>query len=148
MIHSLTVFVVLYHDQEFLIKNFAFVRLATFCTSIDCMSHTACFLQISWTEALRTIVNSCYRYHGRDDLLHVFGDQDSPSGQQNRTMYQTINNPDGSVSIIQIEAAPNQVVTLPDGSQATVVHTVSSIHSGYNYTHSKFTILRLQSFTQ
>jgi nuclear respiratory factor 1 len=43
-----------------------------------------------------------------------------------RTMLQTINNPDGTVSIIQIETSPNQIVTLPDGTQATVVHAVST----------------------
>ena len=42
-------------------------------------------------------------------------------------MMQTINNPDGTVSIIQIDSGPNSVVTLPDGSQATVVHAVCSI---------------------
>lgn len=83
-------------------------------------------------------------HHGRNDLLQVFKDE-QPSGvavQQQQpfsgTMMQTINNPDGSVSIIQIDPGPtrvlnlpdmahNQVVTLPDGTQATVVHAVSII---------------------
>ncbi|WAR25102.1 P3A2-like protein [Mya arenaria] len=50
------------------------------------------------------------------------------SGLMN-TMIQTITNPDGSVSIIHIDATPNSVVTLPDGSQATVVQAVNTMPS-------------------
>ena len=32
--------------------------------------------QVSWTHALRQIVINCYRYHGRDDLLPAFSDDD------------------------------------------------------------------------
>ncbi|XP_005093358.1 DNA-binding protein P3A2 [Aplysia californica] len=89
--------------------------------------------RVSWTEALRTIVKDCYKHHGREDLLHVFSEESStaavPSGAQFAgTMLQTINNPDGTVSIIHIDTGPsgNSVVTLPDGTQATVVHAVSA----------------------
>lgn len=81
--------------------------------------------KVSWTEALKTMVKNCYIHHGRDDLLNFFnGDQDQREPSQ--TMLQTINNPDGTVSIIQIDTGPNHVVTLPDGTQATVVNTVNS----------------------
>ena len=96
---------------------------------------------MSWTEALRTIVKNCYKHHGRDDLLQVFMEdnptaatvmtQQQPQIVQTQThnyggtMVQTINNPDGTVSIIQIETGPQSLVTLPDGTQATVVHAVS-----------------------
>lgn len=89
---------------------------------------------MSWTEALRTIVKECYKHHGREDLLHVFSDEvTAPSVQASSqftgTMLQTINNPDGTVSIIHIDTGPgNSVVTLPDGTQATVVHAVSGPH--------------------
>ncbi|KAK6995005.1 DNA-binding protein P3A2-like isoform X1 [Biomphalaria glabrata] len=91
--------------------------------------------RVSWTEALRTIVKDCYKHHGREDLLHVFSDESSTSTQQTSaqfagTMLQTINNPDGTVSIIQLDTGPsgNSVFTLPDGTQATVVHAVSASH--------------------
>ncbi|KAF0287621.1 DNA-binding protein P3A2 [Amphibalanus amphitrite] len=32
--------------------------------------------KVSWTHALRQIVINCYRYHGRDDLLPAFSDDD------------------------------------------------------------------------
>ncbi|XP_050412480.1 DNA-binding protein P3A2 isoform X2 [Patella vulgata] len=84
--------------------------------------------RVSWTEALRTIVKNCYKHHGREDLLSVFNEGVVQQATVNyaSTMYQTINNPDGTVSIIHIETGPNgnPVVTLPDGTQATVVHAI------------------------
>ncbi|XP_046580604.1 DNA-binding protein P3A2-like [Haliotis rubra] len=92
--------------------------------------------RVSWTEALRTIVKNCYKHHGREDLLHVFNDDGTTQAQAQThaashyqgTMVQTINNPDGTVSIIHIDTGPtgNSVVTLPDGTQATVVHAVTA----------------------
>ena len=59
-------------------------------------------------------------------------------------MMQTINNPDGTVSIIQIDGGPNSVVTLADGSQATVVHAVSCNklrhHASHSLEYSTFSI--------
>ena len=94
------------------------------------------FRQVSWTHALRTIVLDCYRHHGRDDLLPEFHETDQSQAQHaaagvpfpHHTMVQTINNPDGTVSIIQIdtgETGAPQMVTLADGTQAQIVHTVS-----------------------
>ncbi|CAH1784466.1 unnamed protein product [Owenia fusiformis] len=93
--------------------------------------------RVSWTHALRTIVKNCYKHHGRDDLLPEFED----SGHQGagvhsfsggpHTMVQTISNPDGTVSIIQIDtsqipadAANTAVVTLNEGGGSHIVHTV------------------------
>lgn len=63
----------------------------------------------------------------------MFSDESTAPSIQNGTqfpgtMLQTINNPDGTVSIIHIDTGPagNSVVTLPDGTQATVVHAVSA----------------------
>lgn len=84
--------------------------------------------KVSWTHALRTIVCNCYRHHGRDDLLPDFHDHDPGIALQHQTMVQTINNPDGTLSIIQIDTGDvnnPQVVTLADGTQAHVVHTVN-----------------------
>lgn len=88
--------------------------------------------QVQWTEALRAIVRNCYKHHGREDLLNIFGEDGGSSGAETQpaflgTMVQTINNPDGTVSIIQIDTGPNSVVTLPDGTQATVVHSMTAV---------------------
>ena len=85
---------------------------------------------MSWTLALRSIIRNCYKHHGREDLLPTFDESPVPQHQFN-TVMQTINNPDGTLSIIQIDTGSSQltnsqVVTLADGTQATVVQAVST----------------------
>ncbi|CAB0010577.1 unnamed protein product [Nesidiocoris tenuis] len=103
--------------------------------------------RISWTHALRQIVINCYKFHGRDDLLpsvpddeeekpmqmpqqetvlkyHSSKSDDAPqqivaSDQYAPTVLQTISNPDGTVSIIQVDPN-NPFITLPDGTTAQV----------------------------
>ncbi|XP_077267342.1 DNA-binding protein Ewg isoform X2 [Temnothorax americanus] len=150
--------------------------------------------KISWTHALRQIVINCYKYHGREDLLPAFSEDDDksnvliqqatphssshPSSSQGQngggqsqqqqtvgvvrlnstdsskgnsspaqiiaasptalatatqmtqyptTVLQTITNPDGTVSIIQVD--PNTpIITLPDGTTAQV-QGVATIHT-------------------
>jgi len=102
--------------------------------------------KVSWTHALRQIVINCYKYHGREDLIPVFNEEEekknmieaSTSGHVTKektvysqtlahyqpTMVQAINNADGTVSIIQMD--PNnqlgqaQLITLPDGTTAQI----------------------------
>ncbi|XP_066589795.1 DNA-binding protein Ewg isoform X3 [Prorops nasuta] len=115
--------------------------------------------KISWTHALRQIVINCYKFHGREDLLPAFSEEDDKSnvllqqsaphssshqshssgqgqnGQQQQTMtaqyptavLQTITNPDGTVSIIQVDPS-NPIITLPDGTTAQV-QGVATIHT-------------------
>ncbi|XP_046388939.1 DNA-binding protein P3A2-like isoform X2 [Ischnura elegans] len=132
--------------------------------------------KMSWTHALRQIVVNCYKYHGREDLLPVFSEEDeaslaaagasiisNPKGvvvagpaagsivttegamltkvshkvnpnhihqvapQYASTMLQTISNPDGTVSIIQVDPN-NPIITLPDGTTAQV-QGVATIHT-------------------
>lgn len=73
--------------------------------------------QVSWTQALRTIVKNCYKQHGREDLLYAFEDQlVTPQHVAaathsiahlvpSQTVVQTISNPDGTVSLIQVSSA-------------------------------------------
>lgn len=83
--------------------------------------------RVSWTHALRQIVINCYKYHGREDLLPAFSEDDDKEkvksqihvAQYTPTVLQTINNPDGTMSIIHVDPT-NAVVTLPDGTQAQV----------------------------
>ncbi|XP_046486790.1 DNA-binding protein Ewg isoform X5 [Neodiprion pinetum] len=120
--------------------------------------------KISWTHALRQIVINCYKFHGREDLLPAFSEEDdkttiliqqqtphssshqshasnqgqgSQSGQQQQqqtmtaqyptAVLQTITNPDGTVSIIQVDPS-NPIITLPDGTTAQV-QGVATIHT-------------------
>ncbi|CAG4958400.1 unnamed protein product [Parnassius apollo] len=130
--------------------------------------------KMSWTHALRQIVINCYKYHGREDLLPAFTEDDdkaqtqpisacmpnassnSSSGSSNGNarsnhqtsavltssqvcidqmtladvdmsqyapaVLQTITNPDGTVSLIQVDPN-NSIITLPDGTTAQVIHS-------------------------
>ncbi|XP_069085444.1 nuclear respiratory factor 1 isoform X3 [Pleurodeles waltl] len=68
--------------------------------------------RVSWTQALRTIVKNCYKQHGREDLLYAFEDNQTHQVATthsiahllpSQTVVQTISNPDGTVSLIQVE---------------------------------------------
>ncbi|XP_017476899.1 PREDICTED: DNA-binding protein P3A2-like [Rhagoletis zephyria] len=90
--------------------------------------------QVSWTHALRQIVINCYKYHGREDLLPAFSEEEDKSTTSTATMYtqplshftpmvQTINNPDGTLSIIQVD--PQAVVAISDGqNQMSTLRTL------------------------
>ncbi|XP_074600353.1 DNA-binding protein P3A2-like isoform X3 [Brevipalpus obovatus] len=96
--------------------------------------------KVSWTHALRQIVINCYKYHCREDLLPQFNEDDDKNSKETTpkekmqyqqvtytpTMVQAINNPDGTVSLIQMDPNSSALVTLPDGTQAQV-RAVSAI---------------------
>ncbi|XP_076262466.1 DNA-binding protein Ewg isoform X4 [Rhynchophorus ferrugineus] len=111
--------------------------------------------KISWTHALRQIVINCYKFHGREDLLPAFTEEDEKANatatsnanittQYAPTVLHTITNPDGTVSIVQVDPN-NPIITLPDGTTAhvqgmatlqsgngegTPVHTIQAISEG------------------
>ncbi|XP_039759295.1 DNA-binding protein Ewg isoform X5 [Pararge aegeria] len=87
--------------------------------------------KMSWTHALRQIVINCYKYHGREDLLPAFNEEEDEKGPPTQPMsqyapavLQTITNPDGTVSLIQVDPN-NPIITLPDGTTAQVIHSGS-----------------------
>ncbi|XP_008313942.1 nuclear respiratory factor 1 isoform X1 [Cynoglossus semilaevis] len=97
--------------------------------------------RVSWTQALRTIVKNCYKQHGREDLLYAFEDQQvttTTTTQHHLTaqsiahlvpspaVVQTINNPDGTVSLIQVGTG-HTVATLADASELPGV-TVTQVN--------------------
>lgn len=98
--------------------------------------------RVSWTQALRTIVKNCYKQHGREDLLYAFEDQQitTTTATQHhltaaqsiahlvpsQTVVQTVNNPDGTVSLIQVGTG-HTVATLADASELPGV-TVAQVN--------------------
>ncbi|XP_029318285.1 nuclear respiratory factor 1 isoform X1 [Cottoperca gobio] len=101
--------------------------------------------RVSWTQALRTIVKNCYKQHGREDLLYAFEDHvTTPTAQHqhhhhhlttaqsiahlvpSQTVVQTVNNPDGTVSLIQVGTG-HTVATLADASELPGV-TVAQVN--------------------
>ncbi|XP_048862003.1 nuclear respiratory factor 1 isoform X1 [Brienomyrus brachyistius] len=105
--------------------------------------------RVSWTQALRTIVKNCYKQHGREDLLYAFEDQQAPPSHvapatavthgiahlvPSQTVVQTISNPDGTVSLIQLPVLYSQlgtgatVATLADASELPATVTVAQVN--------------------
>lgn len=98
--------------------------------------------KISWTNALRKVVRNCYQYHGRDELLDAFSTVDDNLEQHHQPtqvftsqyphLVHTINNADGTVSIIQVDAT-GAVTTLSESathSEATqAVATLAEVAS-------------------
>ncbi|CAG9759365.1 unnamed protein product [Ceutorhynchus assimilis] len=162
--------------------------------------------KISWTHALRQIVINCYKFHGREDLLPAFTEEDekanaaatsnancnsvgvlkmhssgvpthkiqiqangspqiiaaSPEGLSGSsaqvcldpggyssdvditthytpTVLHTITNPDGTVSIVQVDPN-NPIITLPDGTTAHVQGMATLQSSNGDGTHTIQTI--------
>ncbi|XP_078091930.1 nuclear respiratory factor 1 isoform X2 [Mustelus asterias] len=89
--------------------------------------------RVSWTQALRTIVKNCYKQHGREDLLYAFEDQQSQPQTHiahlvpSQTVVQTISNPDGTVSLIQVGTGAT-VATLADASELPGTVTVAQVN--------------------
>ncbi|XP_035477458.1 nuclear respiratory factor 1 isoform X2 [Scophthalmus maximus] len=98
--------------------------------------------RVSWTQALRTIVKNCYKQHGREDLLYAFEDHQVTTAVTtqhhlataqsiahlvpSQTVVQTVNNPDGTVSLIQVGTG-HTVATLADASELPGV-TVAQVN--------------------
>uniref|UniRef100_A0A4W3IWX7 Nuclear respiratory factor 1 n=1 Tax=Callorhinchus milii TaxID=7868 RepID=A0A4W3IWX7_CALMI len=89
--------------------------------------------RVSWTQALRTIVKNCYKQHGREDLLYAFEDQQTQTQTHiahlvpSQTVVQTISNPDGTVSLIQVGTGAT-VATLADASELPGTVTVAQVN--------------------
>ncbi|XP_068132064.1 nuclear respiratory factor 1 isoform X2 [Hyperolius riggenbachi] len=92
--------------------------------------------RVSWTQALRTIVKNCYKQHGREDLLYAFEDQQTTQVTTahgiahlvpSQTVVQTISNPDGTVSLIQVGTGAT-VATLADASELPTTVTVAQVN--------------------
>ncbi|XP_056280880.1 nuclear respiratory factor 1 isoform X2 [Pseudoliparis swirei] len=97
--------------------------------------------RVSWTQALRAIVKNCYKQHGREDLLYAFEDHITTTTTTHhhmttaqtiahlvpqQTVVQTVNNPDGTVSLIQVGTG-HTVATLADASELPGV-TVAQVN--------------------
>ena len=44
---------------------------------------------LSWTNALRSVVRNCYRYHGREELLDAFSHTGDQQPQQQQVLYRS-----------------------------------------------------------
>ena len=89
--------------------------------------------KVSWTHALRQIVINCYKYHGREDLLPVFNEEDAvanPGGQpqqpsQNQnSVVQTDKKPTLIHNVVSNNA--NNTSVVGQYTPTTVVQTIAN----------------------
>ena len=87
--------------------------------------------KVSWTHALRQIVINCYKYHGREDLLPVFNEDEAAAAAVAAAQGVTPGvNPDGKhlgVPVVGVnpvgQPAANDAVT---EKKPTIIHNVVS----------------------
>lgn len=89
-----------------------------------------CCFQVSWTHALRQIVINCYTFHGREDLLPAFSEEDekaNATATANANVSSSVGvlkmHSSGTVPThkIQIQAngSPQIIAASPDGISVT-----------------------------
>ncbi|XP_050068782.1 DNA-binding protein Ewg [Anopheles maculipalpis] len=77
--------------------------------------------KISWTHALRKIVINCYKYHGREDLLPAFSEEDEKAN--------AIATASSNVDVMKIENG--SIVTVgPAGNNNTTTATITNSAGG------------------
>jgi nuclear respiratory factor 1 len=93
--------------------------------------------RISWTHALREIVTNCYQYHGREDLLPTFAEEEEaqlkkdesdvkPQMQYSRTQtVKTVQAQDQGLTVSLSTGANGQIIATP---VSTGTNTIVSIH--------------------
>ncbi|XP_037828085.1 DNA-binding protein Ewg isoform X4 [Lucilia sericata] len=75
--------------------------------------------KISWTHALRKIVINCYKYHGREDLLPTFADEEEKVSQ---------------MISHEEEEEEEEVIVQPVSNQATTIQTIHTTNAPTNTT--------------
>lgn len=73
-------------------------------------------LQVSWTHALRQIVINCYKYHGREDLLPAFSNEDDKEKTK---------------AVIQAQSSAIETLTSAQGVSSYVVYNIHIVYDGY-----------------
>lgn len=76
------------------------------------------FVQISWTHALQQIVINCYKFHGREDLLPGFSDDDEKTMTSGIVGGSSVGG--GSVGVIRLHKAESPQAHSPLDSTSQV----------------------------
>ncbi|TMW47697.1 hypothetical protein DOY81_007227 [Sarcophaga bullata] len=90
--------------------------------------------KISWTHALRKIVINCYKYHGREDLLPTFADEEEKVTQlisheeeeeEEEVIVQPVSNQASTIQTIQTNTPTNTTTNVRYTTQ-TVLSTIQN----------------------
>ncbi|XP_049832818.1 DNA-binding protein P3A2 [Schistocerca gregaria] len=68
--------------------------------------------KISWTHALRQIVINCYKYHGREDLLPAFSEDEEANGTVTAVVSGSSSSNTGSASLVGTAATSTGTATI------------------------------------
>ena len=90
--------------------------------------------KVSWTHALRQIVINCYKYHGREDLLPVFNEDEATQAVDAGS------NPAGGPGI---NPAGQQTANDATEKKPTIIHNVVSNNANNTSVVSYFETNRL-----
>ncbi|XP_055909508.1 DNA-binding protein Ewg isoform X5 [Eupeodes corollae] len=85
--------------------------------------------KISWTHALRKIVINCYKYHGREDLLPTFADEDDKVTQIVR--HHTSDQGTSTVSTVTSNNN-NQIGVLKINNNGTIIQNTQTVVQSNN----------------
>ncbi|XP_055840770.1 DNA-binding protein Ewg isoform X4 [Episyrphus balteatus] len=101
--------------------------------------------KISWTHALRKIVINCYKYHGREDLLPTFADEDDKVTQIVRQ--HTSDQGTSTVSTVT-SSNNNQIGVLKINNNGTIIqNTQSVVQSNNNQSNQGATKIEIHTNT-
>ncbi|CAD7086732.1 unnamed protein product [Hermetia illucens] len=92
--------------------------------------------KISWTHALRKIVINCYRYHGREDLLPTFSDEEDKVNQM-------VNN--GNNVSTTTTGSTNNVGVLKLHNSGTIVNTTTTSSGSQTQSNNGSTKIEIQT---
>ena len=97
-----------------------------------------------WTEVLKQVIRNCYKYHGREDLLHKFNNIE-PSTSSNNSNKQNkskkISSPiETKVPIMTASSSPPPPQSLPPPPPSPAQQTTNGIDS--NQQQSTYTVLQ------
>ena len=105
--------------------------------------------QVSWTHALRQIVINCYKYHGREDLLPAFNEEDeraqatANSGQPGANTTTTTTNGPTIVTAQVVTTAGPTLASKKVKAQRNISQNVTVNHTGINVGNANIPITTL-----
>ncbi|XP_017485775.1 PREDICTED: DNA-binding protein Ewg isoform X5 [Rhagoletis zephyria] len=82
--------------------------------------------KISWTHALRKIVINCYKYHGREDLLPTFADDDDKIEMLEGEEDDEMDEHEPSTTTTTVQTVANAATNTTNYSTQTVLSTIQN----------------------
>ena len=101
--------------------------------------------KVSWTHALRQIVINCYKYHGREDLLPVFNEEEAAAAGPGAGQVQVTASAAGSAVATAANQSLQRPLSPPD-KKPTIIHNVVA-NNANNTSVVRFLVIKLGLFS-